>query len=114
MPGKPGNTSALTHGMKSGTLPAGCSHVYKHLATFRGAVEAAVLAERGRIEVYEVAAIQTAESWYRHALLARTWLKKALGNLSHRNNGCTFQREEAGHSRNATKSSSARPGPSRR
>ena len=44
--------------------------------------------------MYEVAAIQTAESWYRHALLARTWLKKALGNLSHEQR-LHFSREEA-------------------
>jgi hypothetical protein len=94
MPGKAGNTNALTHGMKSGTLPPGCSGIYKKLATFRAVIENAVLAERGVIAAFEVASIQTAESWHRHALLAAHWLRIAYDKLDH-NQRLHFSREQA-------------------
>jgi hypothetical protein len=94
MPPKQRNTNALTHGMASGVLPAGCSHVVKQLNTFREVIERAAIERRGELDAFTIAGIQTAVSWYRHALLARRWLKNAFDELSH-DQRLHFSREEA-------------------
>jgi hypothetical protein len=94
MPPKPGNTNALKHGLTSGTLPAGCSHILAQTNTFENAVKCAAIERRGDLDVFTSAGIQTAVSWYKHALLARHWLKTAYETLTH-DQRLSFSREAA-------------------
>ncbi len=96
MPGgaKKGNTSAMTHGIQGSVLPPGCSHITAQLDRFRRATQEAAIAARGELGLIELCAIQTSTSWYRHALLARRWLRIADAQMT-LDQKIFFSREEA-------------------
>jgi hypothetical protein len=70
------NKNATRHGLTLGSaLPKGTAYISRSIVRFRLALEAAVVAARGAVGLYEAAAIQTACRWERHALLAQRWLR---------------------------------------
>jgi len=78
-----GNRNAMRHGLRAGSLPKGASYIAREMVALRREIEDAVLARRGRIELYEAALIQTAVRWERHALLAQRWLRLNAETMTH-------------------------------
>jgi hypothetical protein len=77
---KLGNTSALRHGLTSGSDPA--PYVTRLTSQFRQQVEQAVLAATGSITVAAASEIQAASEWESHRIKAKRWLREAGDKLS--------------------------------
>lgn len=72
------NGNRITHGRHSlrlGALPKGCNHIRRSIASLRRQLEAAILADRGEIDLPSAAILQTACRFERHAQLASKWLR---------------------------------------
>ena len=82
MPAPPRNSNALKHGLSIGRLPKGAAYVANLTAKLRQALEDATLDIRGQVGVYELAVINSAIRWERHALLAQRWLRREAANLT--------------------------------
>jgi len=79
----PGNSNAMTHGLYSGALPAGCGYIRKYTDKLRVTLERAVLAMASELTVYDAACIMSAVRWERHALLAQKWLRLHSAEMTH-------------------------------
>lgn len=77
-----GNLNAVRHGLTVQGFPPGCTYIQKQVASFRGALEAAIERVRGEMGVFEVACCQTAVEWHTHALKARRWIRLEDKKLS--------------------------------
>ena len=82
MPAPLKNSNALKHGLTTGKLPPGASYITNLTNKFRRELEAAALEVRGEIGLYELAVVNTAIRWERHALLAQKWLRDATDSLT--------------------------------
>ena len=71
------NSNALKHGLSAGKLPKGASYVMRMTSRLSESLEAEALEVRGRLGVYELACINSAIRWERHALLCQRWLREA-------------------------------------
>ncbi len=76
-----GNSNALRHGLKCGKLPADAKYVENRLNAFRRTLEAAVIDNKGEVNLQDAASIQTCIRWERHACLAQRWLNKMQDEL---------------------------------
>lgn len=84
--GKPGgqlnNRNSVRHGLTTGKMPPSAGRVIMLVRKFRESVAEAVSAERGEINIYDAALIDSAAHWQRHSLLAQRWLRVDYENLS--------------------------------
>lgn len=80
--GQPGNVNTQRHGLRGGKLPAGCQHIENAVNSLRRQVEAAVIEQKGEINIVDAAAINSILKWERHGLLASHWLRKEAASLT--------------------------------
>jgi hypothetical protein len=80
--GNKGNTNAIRHGMRGGKLPPGCGYIEIRVNNLRREVEAAVVAQKGQIDIVDAAAVNSILKWERHGLLAAHWLRREADKLS--------------------------------
>lgn len=84
--GRPGapmkNRNGMRHGLRSGALPRGAAYVKREVDEMRVAIEDAVMARKGAIDIFDAATIQSAMRWERHALLAQRWLRQSCETMT--------------------------------
>lgn len=80
--GQPGNVNTQRHGLRGGKLPPGCAYIENAVNSLRRQVEAAVIEQKGEINIVDAAAINSILKWERHGLLASHWLRKEATTLT--------------------------------
>jgi hypothetical protein len=66
-----------------GTLPKGCAWIKSLVSQFSRALHAEVIKRKGRVDLYDAAAIQSALRFEQHALLVQRWLRLNADTMSH-------------------------------
>lgn len=92
--GQPGNTNALRHGLKSGSLPKDAKYIQHQINKLRRILEAAVLEVKGQITLTDASCILSAIQWEKHKALCHRWLR-IEGDSMKPTDRLTFSREIA-------------------